>query len=99
MSPQVPSNKFTLLKLHPPTEMLLYSRDKQHLEVQHMWIKREHLVKPEQSSFDSYAWKKVVPVASTEPLRPTDVAVVILRPWKKGCSHCSCARRQVPCYI
>jgi len=97
------NNKSTLLKLLPPTEDAFVQHLRRAASAT-LVDKSANLPKPDLPSFDSYGWKtdgdSVVPVASTEPLWPKDVAEAIPCSCKKGCSHnCSCARRQVPCYI
>ena len=97
------NNKSTLLKLLPPTEDA-YMQHLKRAALATIIDKRAHVAKPVIPSIEDYGWTvsgdKLTPVTSTTPLWPQKMAQSITCGCTKGCKgNCSCAKKQVACYI
>jgi hypothetical protein len=97
------NNKSTLLKLLPPTEDA-YMQHLKRAALATIIDKRAHVAKPVIPSIEDYGWTvsgdKWTPVTSTTPLWPQKMAQSITCGCTKGCKgNCSCAKKQVACYI
>ena len=97
------NNKSTMLKLLPPTEhtFLLHL---QRAALATIIDKTAHVAKPQLPPFVDYGWAledgKLVPVMSTQPAWPQTITKAIACGCTKGCNrNCSCARKNVACYI
>jgi len=98
------NNRSTMLKLLPPTEPS-YRLHLQRAALATIIDKTAHVAKPQLPPFVDYGWAlddgKLVPVLSTQPAWPqTIIAQAIACGCSKGCNrNCSCARKNVDCYI
>ena len=105
---QVRTNKFlnnrsTLLKLLPPTEGAF----KEHLKLSALAVaidKQSHIAKPILPCLDNYGWTvkdaNLVPVLTKEPLWPPEMTKSVSYGCTKRCTrNCSCAKKDVQCYV
>jgi len=97
------NNRSTMLKLLPPTEhtCLLHL---QRAALATIIDKTAHVAKPQLPPFVDYGWAledgKLVPVLSTQPAWPQTITKAIACGCTKDCNkNCSCARKNVACYI
>ena len=97
------NNRSTMLKLLPPTEDA-YLLHLQRAALATIIDKTAHVAKPQLPPFMDYGWAlqdgKLVPVQSTQPAWPQTITQGVACDCTKGCNrNCSCARKNVACYI
>lgn len=97
------NNKSTLLKMLPPTKGSFVPHLRRAMYAT-MIDKSAHIPKPNLPPPTEYGWELIngdyVPVLSVTSLWPEQLSRSISCNCLKGCNrNCSCARKQVPCYI
>ena len=96
------NNRSTMLKLLLPTEHadVLHLAHLQRAGLATIIDKTAHVAKPQLPPFVNYGWALMSPVLSTQPPWLQTITQAVACGCTKGCNrNCSCARKNVTCYI